>query len=65
MCNLSKGVEARGIQKGMQKGIQKGMQKGILSSIQTLMVTMSWTVEQAMDALKIPKEDRIKYLEKL
>lgn len=57
MCNLSKGVEAR--------GIQKGIQKGILSSIQTLMVTMSWTVEQAMDALKIPKEDRIKYLEKL
>ena len=57
MCNLSKGVEAR--------GIQKGIQKGILSSIQTLMVTMNWTVEQAMDALKIPKEDRIKYLEKL
>lgn len=53
MCNLSKGVEARGIQ------------KGILSSIQTLMVTMNWTVEQAMDALKIPKEDRTKYLEKL
>ena len=53
MCNLSKGVEARGIQ------------KGILSSIQTLMITMNWTVEQAMDALKVPQKDRIKYLEKL
>lgn len=57
MCNLSKGVEAR--------GIQKGIQRGILSSIQTLMITMNWTIEQAMDALKIPKEDRIKYLERL
>ena len=65
MCNLSKGVEAKGIQKGMQKGIQKGIQTGILSSIQTLMITMNWTVEQAMDALKVPQKDRIKYLEKL
>lgn len=28
MCNLSKGVEEKGIEKGFQKGIQEGIQKG-------------------------------------
>ena len=44
MCNLSKGVEEKGIQKGIEKGIQKGIEqgieKGILLSIRNLMETM-------------------------
>lgn len=28
MCNLSKGIEDKGIQKGIQQGIQQGIQKG-------------------------------------
>ena len=40
MCNLSKGVE--------EKGIAKGMTTGILSSIKNLMETMGLTIEQAM-----------------
>ncbi|WP_162624276.1 hypothetical protein [Blautia argi] len=27
MCNLSKGVEEKGIQKGIEKGIQKGIDR--------------------------------------
>jgi hypothetical protein len=53
MCNLSKGVE--------EKGITKGITRGILSSIQNLMESMSWSAEQAMNALKIPEEERSKY----
>jgi hypothetical protein len=53
MCNLSKGVE--------EKGITKGITQGILSSIQNLMESMSWSAEQAMNALKIPEEERSKY----
>jgi len=34
MCNLSKGVEEKGIQKGIQEGIQKGIQEGIQKGIQ-------------------------------
>lgn len=36
MCNLSKGVEEKGIQKGIQQGIQKGIDKGITAMILTL-----------------------------
>jgi hypothetical protein len=49
-CNLSKGVE------------EKGITKGILSSIQNLMATTSWTADEAMAALKIPEEERSKYV---
>ena len=53
MCNLSKGVE------------EKGIQKGILFSIRNLMETMGWSVEQAMESLKIPKEEKTKYLDEI
>ena len=69
MCNLSKGVEEKGIQKGIkkgiQKGIEKGIEKGILLSIRNLMETMGWSVEQAMEGLKIPEEEKSKYLDEL
>lgn len=53
MCNLSKGI------------LEKGIEKGILSSLQSLMETMGLNVEQAMEALKIPKKDQEKYIELL
>lgn len=53
MCNLSKGVE------------EKGVEKGILFSIRNLMETMGWSAEQAMGGLKIPEEERKKYMNKL
>lgn len=65
MCNLSKGVEEKGIQKGIEKGIQKGIEQGILLSIRNLMETMGWSVEQAMEGLKIPEEEKSKYLDEL
>ncbi len=69
LCNLSKGIEEKGIQKGIEKGIQKGIQKGIregiLASIQNLMDSMGWTVEQAMTALQIPESDRVQYISEI
>lgn len=53
MCNLSEGVE------------QKGIQKGIFKSITNLMDTMNWTAQEAMDALKIEEEERPRYIELL
>lgn len=49
MCNLSKGVMA------------KGVEQGILTSIKSLMETMGWTIEQAMTALKVPETERQVY----
>ena len=57
MCNLSEGVE--------QKGIQKGMQRALTESIKNLMDTMNMTAKEAMDALKIKEEDRSQYTELL
>ena len=53
MCNLSEGVE------------QKGIQKGIFKSLINLMDTMNWTAKEAMDALKIKEEERFRYIELL
>lgn len=49
MCNISDGIERRGIE------------QGIMASIRNLMDTMDLTMEQAMDALKVPEADRSKY----
>lgn len=61
MCNLSQTVEAKGI----EKGIEKGRIEGILSSIRSLMDSMDWTIEQAMDALKVPEGERSKYMRQI
>ena len=57
MCNLSDGVE--------QRGIEKGIEKGVLVSLRNLMKTLKFTAEQAMDALMIPEEEQFKYSEML
>lgn len=49
MCNLSKGI------------MEKGIEKGVLSSIKSLMETMGWTLDQAMVALKVPEAERRAY----
>ena len=61
MCNLSEGVE----QKGIQIGIQKGIQQALTESIKNLMDTMNMAAKEAMDALKIKEEDRSHYAELL
>lgn len=53
MCNLSKGVEER--------GIAIGVETTTLNAIQSLMETLKMTAEQAMEALKIPETEKIKY----
>lgn len=71
MCNLSKGVEERGLAKGMERGLAQGIERGraegrtdgILSSLHSLMETLGLSAEQAMAALKIPEGERQKYLD--
>ena len=66
MCNLSKGVEEKGIAKGIAKGraegLTEGVTSGILASIKSIMDTMELSLEQAMTALKIPETERQKYM---
>ena len=53
MCNLSDGVERRGIRKGILQGRRE--------DIENLMKNLKWTYEQAMDALGIPEGEREAY----
>lgn len=53
MCNLSKGVEERGIE------------IGTLRAIENLMDTLKMTAEQAMAALKVPENEKARYAGKL
>ena len=53
MCNLSKGVEER--------GIARGLETGTLNAIRNLMETMKLTAEQAMEALKVSGAEKVKY----
>jgi len=57
MCNLSKGVENR--------GILKGKIESKIEDIQNLMKNTGWSLIKAMDLLNIPETDREIYLDML
>jgi response regulator of citrate/malate metabolism len=61
MCNLSKGVEERGIARGLAQGLERGLETGTLNAIRNLMETMKLTAEQAMEALKVSGAEKVKY----
>ena len=71
MCNLSKGIEEkgiaigeeRGIRLGKERGIRLGEEQGILSSIRKLMSNLKMNLEQALDTLEISEEEKPKYRE--
>ena len=65
MCNLSKGVEEKGVAKGRAEGRAEGRIETTLSFIQNLMDSMGFSLEQAMSALKISEEERLKYAKML
>ena len=57
MCDVLDKVE--------KNGEKKGIEKAVLDNIKSLMESMKWTAQQAMDALKIPSVDQSKYASKL
>ena len=65
MCNLSQGVENRGIEKGMKQGLEQGYENGLLVALKNIMGSMGLSADEAMNALRIPETDRQSYLAKL
>lgn len=64
MCNLSEGIEQRGIEKGIQQGLQQGLQQGIISGYQSLyhlLQTKAITLNQALESVE-NKDDFKKWL---
>ena len=50
-----------GLDRGRNEGLKAGREEGKLQSIHDLMDTMNLSMEKAMDALKIPPQDRERY----
>jgi len=65
MCEVLDRAEARGIEKGIEQGIEQGIEKSRLESIRNVMSGLHYTVQQAMDLLNIPLDEREKYLAKI
>ena len=69
MCEVLDRIENKGRLDGLREGrldwLREGTMNGRLTDIKNLMDSLQLTAEQAMDALKIPKEERASYLEKL
>lgn len=67
MCNLSEGIEKRGISIGEARGEARGEAKErdsiTVKHVQALMRKSGLTVDAAMDILDVPKADRPRYAE--
>lgn len=61
MCNLSDGIERKGIEQGIEQGLKQGQDSALLDSVQNLMKNLKLTALQAMDVLDIPEEKRHEY----
>ena len=57
MCNVSRGV----YDKGMDRGITLGIDKSTLNSISKMMSTFNITIDRAMDIVEVPDEKREYY----
>ena len=52
-------------EKGRVEGKEEGKAEGVLAAIRNLMDSMDWSVEQAMEALRVAEPDRPRYAELL
>ena len=54
-----------GREEGRKEGLKEGRKEERLASIRNLMETLHLTVQQAMDALKIPRAEQERYASRL
>ena len=64
MCNLSKGVEEKGIQKGIQKGIDKGITAMILT-LKELQISSDVILKQICEKFGLTEETAETYLKEI
>ena len=65
MCDYGAYVESIGIEKGIKEGLRKGSENKTIEDIQSLTKTLKLSVDEAMDALQIPTEEKSYYLKLL
>lgn len=65
MCRELEALYLDGEKSGMEKGRTEGRAEGIISSLKSLMATLGMSVEEAMNALRIPENERGTYTDLL
>ncbi|MDO5295215.1 MAG: hypothetical protein Q4F00_01030 [bacterium] len=69
MCNLGHAIYVNGVDEGRKEGRKEGREEGRISgvaaSIKSLMESMGWEINEAMNALRIPEADRQTYINAL
>lgn len=65
MCNLSSGLKDRAREEGIAIGEARGRVAAWAESVRSLMASMKWTAQQAVDAVAVPPEFRQKVLEQV
>jgi predicted transposase YdaD len=66
MCAISEEIFNKGREVGLEQGHELGREEGVLSGmlscVRSLMETMGWTAQEALKNLKVPEEERARYL---
>ena len=65
MCDYGAYVESIGIEKGIKEGLKQGSENKSIEDIQSLTKTLKLSVDEAMDALQIPTQEKSYYLKLL
>ena len=65
MCGVEQEIFEEGQAEGRAEGEAKGKTKGFLESIKKMVENFNVSANKAMDALKIPENERSFYIEKL
>ena len=63
MCNLSKGVEEKGIQKGIQQGMDKGKIYGAIAAYKDVEFTENMIIKKLQEKFQLTEEAAKIYLE--
>lgn len=64
MCNLSKGVEEKGMKKGMEKGIEKGRIYGAITAYEDVNLSKDIILKKLQEKFSLTLEEAQSYLEK-
>lgn len=62
MCELFEKMYNEAKDLGRIEGRQEGLREGLLENVRAMTETLHFSVEQALDALKVPKADQPRYL---
>ena len=65
MCKALEDMKADAKKEGRKEGRKEGALQSTLSALRNLMETTGFTIEQAMNALKVPEKDRAMYMNKI